>query len=68
MSSSLLLINTIYGDLDISTIDEFPMGKRDVKTVFISNKDEDKMLSDIKHIVSQGKRVLQSFLATSSIW
>ena len=51
------LAHTIYGDLDISTIDEFPMGKRDVKTVFISNKDEDKMLSDIKHIVSQGKRV-----------
>ena len=51
------LAHTIYGDLDISTIDEFPMGKRDVKTVFIGNKDEDKMISDIKHIVSQGKRV-----------
>jgi len=51
------LAHTIYGDLDISTIDEFPMGKRDVKTIYISDKDENKMLNDIKHIINQGKRV-----------
>jgi len=51
------LAHTIYGELDISTIDEFPMGKRDVKTIFIEEKNEKKMLDDIKFIVSQGRRV-----------
>ena len=51
------LAHTIYGDLDISTIDEFPMGKRDVKTIYISDENEKNMISDLKHIVSQNKRV-----------
>ena len=51
------LAHTIYGELDISTIDEFPMGKREVQTIYVPSKDENKMLNDIKHIVSNGKRV-----------
>lgn len=51
------LAHTIYGELDISTIDEFPLGKRDVKTFYVEEKNERKMYDDIKFIVSQGKRV-----------
>lgn len=51
------LAHTIYGELDISTIDEFPLGKRDVKTIFIESKNEEKMYADIKYIASQDKRV-----------
>ena len=51
------LAHTIYGELDISTIDEFPMGKREVQTIYVPSKDENKMLNDIKNIVSNGKRV-----------
>lgn len=51
------LAHTIYGELDISTIDEFPLGKRDVKTIFVESKNEEKMYSDIRYIVSQNKRV-----------
>jgi len=51
------LAHTIYGELDISTIDEFPLGKREVKTIFINGKDENKMLNDVKFMVSQGKKV-----------
>ena len=51
------LAHTIYGELDISTIDEFPLGKRDVKTIFVEEKNEDKMLNDISFLINQGKRV-----------
>ena len=51
------LAHTIYGELDISTIDEFPMGARDVKTYFIEKNKEKEMMSDIKYIVNQGKKV-----------
>lgn len=51
------LAHTIYGELDISTIDEFPMGKREVNTYFIENAREKEMISDIKYIVSNGKKV-----------
>ena len=51
------LAHTIYGELDISTIDEFPMGKREVKTIFVEEKNENKMLDDIRFIMSQGKKV-----------
>ena len=51
------LAHTIYGELDISTIDEFPMGKREVKTIFVEEENENKLLDDIKFIVNQGKKV-----------
>lgn len=51
------LAHTIYGELDISTIDEFPLGKRDVKTIFVEEKNENKMLDDINHLINQGKKV-----------
>lgn len=51
------LAHTIYGELDISTIDEFPMGKREVKTIFVEEKNEHKMIDDIKFVISQGRKV-----------
>lgn len=51
------LAHTIYGELDISTIDEFPTGRREVKTILINAFNEDKMLNDINFIIEQGKQV-----------
>lgn len=51
------LAHTIYGELDISTIDEFPLGKREVKTFFVENKKENEMLNDLKCVMGQGKKV-----------
>ena len=50
------LAHTIYGELDISTIDEFPLGKREVKTFFVENKKENEMLNDLRFIMSKGKK------------
>jgi len=51
------LAHTIYGELDISTIDEFPLGKREVKTIFIENDKEKNMINDLKYIINQGKKI-----------
>lgn len=51
------LAHTIYGELDISTIDEFPLGKREVNTYFIENSREKEMICDLKYIVNNGKKV-----------
>ena len=47
------LAHTIYGELDISTIDEFPMGKREVEAIFVEEKNEEKMMKDIIYIVEK---------------
>ena len=51
------LAHTIYGELDISTIDEFPLGKREVNTFFVDKSKEKEMLSDLKYILSSGKKI-----------
>ena len=40
-----------YGDLDISTIDELPPGRRSAKTIWINSKKRDKALNFIKQQV-----------------
>jgi len=51
------LAHTIYGELDISTIDEFPLGKREVKTFYVDKKKENEMISDLKYVLSKNKRI-----------
>lgn len=51
------LAHTIYGEMDISTIDEFPAGKREVKTIFVEQENEDKMIKDLKFLVDSGKKI-----------
>ncbi|MCQ2798879.1 MAG: ATP-dependent DNA helicase RecG [Bacilli bacterium] len=47
---------TIYGDLDVSTLHEFPAGKRNVKT-YNMKSDDSKLLKRIVQSVDGGKRV-----------
>ncbi len=47
---------TIYGDLDISTLDEFPQGKRKVKTTCVKEKDPS-IDALIEESISTGHRV-----------
>ena len=45
---------TIYGDLDLSVIDELPVGRKTVKTKLISRKEIDKLYSKIKEEIEKG--------------
>lgn len=49
---------SIYGDLDVSILDELPPGRSPIKTKWISNEGElQKMYSFIKKKIQQGKQV-----------
>lgn len=47
---------TIYGDLDLSIIDEIPPGRKEVKTTIIKPSDREKLYSLIRNQVSQGNQ------------
>ncbi len=48
---------TIYGDLDVSILDELPPGRLPVKTQLVSDKeDEEKMWKHIRQLVAEGKQ------------
>jgi ATP-dependent DNA helicase RecG len=47
---------TLYGDMDISVIDELPHGKRDVKTMWVDNSHIDKVYDFVKEQLSGGKQ------------
>jgi ATP-dependent DNA helicase RecG len=47
---------TLYGDMDISVIDELPHGKRDVKTMWVDNSQIDKVYDFVKEQLSDGKQ------------
>lgn len=46
----------IYGDLDISIIDELPPGRKDVKTLLISSSKRNRALNFIKDEVLKGRQ------------
>jgi len=48
---------TIYGDLDLSILDEMPKGKRKVKTILISPEERKKAYGFIKKEVERGRGV-----------
>lgn len=48
---------TVYGDLDISVIDELPPGRQPVKTYWISHKMKDRVYNFIKEQVKAGRQV-----------
>lgn len=48
---------SIYGDLDISVIDELPPGRKEVRTQILYESERDKLLSAIRREVSQGNKV-----------
>jgi ATP-dependent DNA helicase RecG len=47
---------TLYGDMDISVIDELPHGKRDVKTMWVDNSQIDKVYDFVKEQLTSGKQ------------
>ncbi len=47
---------TLYGDLDISIIDELPLGRKKIKTKIISEKDRGKIYSFIKKELKDKKQ------------
>lgn len=46
---------TLYGDLDVSTLNVFPFKKRDVKTVIIEDKSK-KILSGLRYCLENNKK------------
>ncbi|MEA3452736.1 MAG: ATP-dependent DNA helicase RecG [Patescibacteria group bacterium] len=48
---------TVYGDLDLSLIDEMPKGKRKVKTLIVPQKDRKKTYEVIKKEIKKGKQI-----------
>lgn len=47
---------TFYGDLDVSTIDELPSGRRPVETVILDPSSEDEAFRAIRDEVSKGRQ------------
>ena len=47
----------IYGDLDISVIDEMPPGRKDIKTYVVSEDHRRRIYNFIEKLVSEGRQV-----------
>lgn len=45
---------TVYGDLDVSVLDELPKGRKPIKTYWITRKKQDKVLAHIRERVEKG--------------
>ncbi len=48
---------TVYGDLDISIIDEIPGNRKPVKTVLRSDADKEKIFDFVREKVKEGKQI-----------
>jgi len=48
---------TVYGDLDLSLIDEMPKGKRKVKTLLVPQKDRKKTYKLIEKEIKKGRQI-----------
>ena len=47
---------TIYGDLDLSVLDEMPAGRQGVKTTIVAKKDESEMYKAIENELKAGRQ------------
>ncbi len=50
------LAMTLYGDLDVSTLDEVPKSRRIIKTRLVTNLDREKVYSFIRNEVEKGRQ------------
>jgi len=50
------LAQTVYGDLDLSVIDELPFGERDVVTEIVSEDESERVYGDLRARMSAGER------------
>jgi len=48
---------TLYGDLEVSVIDQMPPGRKSIRTVWYEEKDRQKALTAIRQTVSAGHQV-----------
>lgn len=51
------LAMTVYGDLDISVIDELPLGRKPIKTVLLSEKKRQSMFEFIHSQIKEGRQI-----------
>ena len=51
------LAHTIYGELDISTLDEFPSGKRDVESILFDINNVENMYNKIEELIKLNNKV-----------
>lgn len=51
------LAMTLYGDLDVSVIDELPPGRKPIKTVLIRNSQRPKVNDLIRQQIAQGRQI-----------
>lgn len=45
---------SIYGDMDVSTIDTLPVGRKEIKTTYVKEDSLRSVLIDILHMIDQG--------------
>ncbi len=51
------LAMTLYGDLDVSVIDELPPGRKPIKTFHFTDHDRLKVFSSIKKQIAEGRQI-----------
>ncbi len=51
------LAMTVYGDLDVSIIDELPPGRKPVKTIHVFENKRDAVFKSIKQKIAEGRQV-----------
>ncbi|NCB34097.1 MAG: ATP-dependent DNA helicase RecG, partial [Erysipelotrichia bacterium] len=51
------LASTLYGDMDISTIESMPPGRKTVKTVLIRENSFRSVLNDVRHLLAEGHQL-----------
>ena len=51
------LAMTVYGDLDVSVIDELPPGRKPVKTIHVFENKRDAVFKSIKQKIAEGRQV-----------
>ena len=49
---------TVYGDMDISVIDEYPEGHKQVVTKLVSREDKRKVADTLNRVMSSGRQVI----------
>ncbi len=47
---------SIYGDLELSVLDELPKGRKEIKTKLVQNKDRDKVYDFVKKELNAGRQ------------
>ena len=50
------LANSLYGDLDVSTIEEYPKGRNEIITRYIASKSMKPILKDVLDLIDQGEQ------------